>query len=308
MRRYPMKNARAAATIAVAAIAIVSLSLSCASPATAPSPSPMARATPSPSPKAVKTVTVRTYLVSKESNYFSDGLLDQYRSYKYDDAKRLLLGETLTESSSNRVLEIVAYEYSEDYGKGLPYEIRRKVFSAPGKIKYTLVQNYDKDGLLLAETQLDASNAPVSYSEYDYDKSGNKTEWRSLDASKNRRSTVRYSYQGGKLKRIEILGASDKLDSAINVSYDVAGNRAEDAFVDDKGNPTKREAYEYQGGLLSAQNSYEPAKVLRQRQVFERDAAGNVAKRSVYDSSSRLRSYVVFEYVFRDETKTVPVD
>ena len=154
MRSLLTEAARAGAVVgAVCALGLASCAAPPRAPASvapapvapapgAPSQSPAPVPVPAPSPKVAKerVVVVKVPVLAKESSFYSDGLLDEYVEYRYDESRTRLLEKLTYDATRPRPVERVVSEWRE--GRVAV----DTTFDAEGRAKLRREYRYDGSG------------------------------------------------------------------------------------------------------------------------------------------------------------------
>lgn len=260
----------------------------------APTP---AAAQPSAPAKVAKqrTVVAKVPVLVKETSYYADGIVDEYSTYKLDDAKKLVLEKDVYDGSRPEASERLVSEYKD--GR-LAAET---IYEYDGMVRSRRELSYDASGRLTSEKVLDSKGKLQSASAYAYDGSGRKSEWRALDASLSVRASTSYAYGPDGLAAIEMKDLSGKVTGSIKLEYS-QGRLAKRSYFGADGRLQKYEAYVYSGSLLSAVEARRADGSLSGKTAYEYGSSGELAKASEYDASSSLRSYAAYEYSIREDS------
>jgi YD repeat-containing protein len=287
---------------ALVASAIVTLA-SCATAPVAPATSQKPAAAPEKVRKE-RTVTFKTPVLSKQTAFYPDGLVDEYTTFKYDPAARKLLEKASFDPSRSEPVERVVTEWSGDKATA------ESVFEAEGRLRLRREFGYDAAGHLVAERVLDSKGALQSFSSYAYDAAGNKTEWKVQDAKGILRAVTSYAYQKGALSRIDLKDGSGKPTGSMVLEYDAAAKLAKRSYLAADGSLQKYEAYVYapataaQKGALIALETHRPDGSLSSKLGYEYGALGEMVKATEYDGSGAIKGSTSYEYRVREDSRT----
>jgi hypothetical protein len=242
-----------------------------------------------------RTVVTKVPVLVKETSFYSDGLVDQYITYKFDDAKKLLLEKATYDTSRSDPVERLAFEYKD--GR----ETAETLYESDGKVRSRRELSYDAKGLLASERVLDSKGTVQSSSAYAFDAKGRKTEWRVLDASGSAKALTSYVYGTDGLSAIEMRDIGGKVTGTIKLEY-AAGKLDKRSYFGPDGALQKYEAYVYSGELLSSLESRRADGSLEGKTAYDYGSSGELAKASEYDASGALRSSTGYEYMFREDS------
>jgi hypothetical protein len=270
---------------------------SCASKASVPAqmPAPGAQAGAPGKVAKQRTVVTKVPVLVKETSYYSDGLVDEYITYKLDDTKKNVVEKATFDPSRPDPVERVVTEY----GEGRP--TAESIYDSDAKLRSRRELGYDFSGRLISERMLDANGKAQSSSAYAYDAEGRKTEWKALDGSGAVKAISSYTYGGKDLTGVAIKDSGGTLSGTIKLDY-ADGALAKRSYFGADGTLQKYEAYLYEGGRLAALENRRADGSLASRVAYEYGSSGELAKASEYDSSGALKGYTTYEYVVREDS------
>lgn len=286
--------------LSVPALAAASLlALSCAGgPSAVSGASKKSAAAPAAKVKKERTVAVKTPVLVKETAFYSDGLVDSYSVYSYDDSQTTLLEKKSYDAARPDPVERLVPQYKD--GK----RSAELVYDADGKAKLTREFDLDAAGRIAQERILDSKGALQSVSSYAYDAEGNRVEWKVLDASSILRAVTSYSYKAGKLALIEMRGPSGAKTGSIAVEYDAAGRELKRSYLAADGSLQKYEASIYEGNRLVALETRRPDGSLASRLSYAYGEAGELLSATETDSKGAVKGTTKYEYRIREDQKT----
>jgi|GEM_PF-2225038 hypothetical protein len=260
------------------------------SPAVAESPSPQ----PSPKPAAGKTIKVPVLI--KESRYHGTDKLDEYYSYEYDAALKVLLSKTLHDSQRSAPQGKSVYEYD---AKGLL--IRETVYGPENVLKYRIDSTYGPDGLKLQETRRDPRNVVVLTSRFAYDEAGRRTSWKIFMGEDELVGETQYRYEEGLLKRITLRARENEYRGMIQIEHDKKGREISRTNITARGTTESYEDYTYEGDRLAQERKTGVTGKLLLTILYDYDKAGSLIKKTVKNDKGKVKEYTVYEYAYREE-------
>lgn len=311
-----MKPRTQASVAAIAALASLAFFFSCAgqpAPAPEPVPEPAPEATsaaseaweetPAPAPAKVqkeRTVIVKVPVLLKETVFYPDGLVDEYVTYKYDQAMVRLLEKATFDPSRPEPIERAVYEYAGD--SRLP--LAEAVYEADGRIRIKREFAYDASGRLLSERLLDAKGQLQGSSTWVYDAQGRKAEWKVLDGKGLLQATTLYAYNGaGRVERIDMKNAAGGSTGAIKVEYAGTGQVEKSSYLAADGSLQKYELTDAKEGRALSFASHRPDGSLAQALAYEYGPLGELLASRLSDGQGRLKERRAYEYAVREDKK-----
>jgi hypothetical protein len=276
-------------------IAALALIVSCAS---APPPEPL----PEPAPQPVQKERIVTYQVpvlSKETVYYPDGLVDVYTSYAWDEARIRLLSKSTFDSSRPEALEKVVYEYEAG---GLPSA--EQSYGSDGLLKSRKEFSWtgSKPRLLAAERGLDAKGQAQWSSSYEYDASGRRTAWKAFDSRGALKATTLYAYDAsGALSLITLKNEANAVTGSIEVAR--AGEVETRSYKAPDGSVQKRELFRYAGQNLLRFEIRRADGSLAEATDYSYGQLGELVATVVSDGSGKVKERRQSEYLLREAQK-----
>ncbi len=244
-------------------------------------------------------VSFKTPVLAKLTSYYPDGLVDEYSTFKYDDAKRKLIEKASFDSNRSDPSERVLTEWKGELASA------ESVYESEGRLKLRREFEYDSAGHLAKERILDPKGLVQSSSSYTYDSAGNKTEWKVQDGKGIVMATTAYLYQTGALARIVLKDGSLKVTGSIVLEYGANGKLAKRSYLAADGSLQSYESYVYSpaGALLALENHRSDAS-LASSLAYEYGPLGELVKMTEADGSGAVRTTTRYEYSVREDSRT----
>lgn len=270
-----------------------------ASCATAPLP-PMVEVEPVEEPAPVKkepvTVTETVYLVAEESSFFSDGVLDERKEYRYREEGTELLESILYDARGNVVERSTA-----EWEKGLMVSL--STINAAGDLLSVHRYQYDQ-GNMSADLLFNEKEELQTRLEWEYDDRGRKTRWNIYNGGGALLAYTLYRYEGDTPVRIENYSPAGDLEELFVTEYE-NGLPVKTTRYDADDNVDSYTTMRYESGVLVEELVHRASGAVRRKTVYENDAEGNPVKLIHLDSSNNVLETVTRTYTSRTVTRTV---
>ena len=230
-------------------------------------------------------------LLTKETSYYSDGMLDEYTVYYYKENSTEILREEVYSSMEEKI-ECYVYTYQNG-------NLVKKVSLSPGgNYRSTRVYAYNDRNLLESESRYDENEQVQSISEYVYDADNNKVRWNLYDGEGALLAYNTYLYENSKNTGIDFFNPAGKLQKYTVIEYDNVFNKIRESFFLPNGKLENYITYEYEGGLLVSEKSYKSQGALTKRIEYEHDVNGNIIKIYYYNKKLILTEIKERGYIY----------
>lgn len=248
------------------------------------------RVVPEPEPESgFRTV----HLLSRETTFLGDGRLDSYRELTYEPAGTGLL-QVLDYDANERLVQARLYELDE----GLPAEER--LYDQENQLRAIRRYEYDWQGNLTMEEQLDAAEEFQTRSTYGYDAEGRRTSWQVFSSFAGLMGSTAYSYDDDKLTRIDSLSPSGDLEEYFVIEFDEQGYPSQRTHFDARDRRLSYVQYNYVDGTLERETVRRPTGAEQRSVSYEYDQAGNIVVENHYDAAGNLRERIEREFITRE--------
>ncbi len=237
--------------------------------------------------KTVETKIIDVFLVTSEILSSSDGSIDGYKEYKYDQDGKLL--EKIEYDSEKKKLNRMENNYNgilsvktswfrgenDESGAYIEREfsgdnpVKEISFDIKGVIQSISNYEYDNDGNLLKWTVSSSSNVPMMITEYKYS-NGFKTSASFLTPLGVSEGFIEYLWDNGKLKTEKTLNSKNEIERSIE--------------------------FEYENGNLVKEIHYKKTRIDHTVE-YELDENGSPLNKKYYYSSGNLKSIWMYEYI-----------
>lgn len=272
--------------------AAVALVLSCAS---APKPTP---AQPAPVAKQ-RTVTLRIPVLTKETVFYPDGLVDTYTVYKYDAGLTRLLEKTTFDPTRPDPIERVVSEYD---AKGLLAD--ELSYGSDGALKTRLDFSWGPEGLLASEKGSDSKGQGQYASSYAYDQAGRRVQWKAFDGSGLLKASTLYGYDAqGRLVLIQIKNAADAITGSIKVDYAADGGTETRSYLAPDGSLQRLEVSLLKDGKVVRLESRRADNSLVEATDYGYGPDGERLTSVLSDAAGKIKEKRGFEYSIRQDQK-----
>lgn len=267
------------------------LSSSCAS-----APAPVV-----PAAAREETVTVRVPVLTTERVYLPDGTLDRTISYTLDADLVGILSRVTVEAGRAEPVETLRRAIAAG-------SIVETLFDADAQVVSRKTIEFDAAGRKVRETVEGSAKERGTVSEWSYGADGNPSEWRVSDAAGARLAVTRYEYAGGRLSLARMFDPAGALEGTQSSGYDADGRLVSRVLSDAAGKVERTERFVWKSGRLVEESVYGRSGALERRATHEYGPEGEVRATTVYDAGGRVRERREFDYVWRLETRVVPVE
>ncbi|HAK46524.1 MAG TPA: hypothetical protein DCO79_11480 [Spirochaeta sp.] len=243
---------------------------------------------------AVTEVVSIPYLL-KDTNYFSDGYIESYKVYSYNDDMSIAREDLF--DSFDELIESTVYEPMSDGA------LRRSLFDARGTL-----QSWRKlvtaDGLSVRIESYNSEDELQTVSENTYDAEGNLTVWKILNGSGVVLSETRYIYESGENTKIEIYDTSMMLrEYFINEFED--GLIVKNSHYDENDKIKTVVEYAYEDGVLVSGKYLRANGSTSRTMTYSNDEKGSPLKTETFDGNGKLKDWNEKEYEYVSKEITV---
>ena len=244
-------------------------------------------------PTVPKEEIVEIYIphLLKETRYFKDGSVDDYRVLTYEEGTETVLTEKTFDSFDN-LKEQIFYLYQEEA------VVRRETKNPRGKLLSYEVLRYDKEGRLLSKESSTSQNGPTISSYYDYDERGNRIRLTVKDDSETVLSRIDYTFQGNlEIQRV-LVGGDGKVWNTFIREHDDQGRLVRETTLNPKGEREKEVLHIYKGNFRVAEEHRDKFGALSRRFRFEPDDKGSPYRIIMENSEGTIFSTVERNYFY----------
>lgn len=259
-----------------------------------------AEAEPEPAPEPEEETSaepeeiVRTVdLLTKESSYFADGVLDEYTSYVYEEEGEKLITKEIYSDDGSLIEKRVF-----TYGNGLP--VKEEVFNESGELQTYYVYEYDDSGKLISEASYDSEDELQLKSIYEYNSEGEKVKWSIYSGSEALFSYTEYSYEDGQFVRAETYTPGGELDVYFENDYNDAGNMTKSTQYDADGDVLEFRTYEYKNGSMVREIIHRANGSVQRTVEYSNDERGNPLEIIYKNASGKVQERLTREYMQRE--------
>lgn len=273
------------------------------SPATAVSTAPASPAANSaavaePAKKQSRVITIKVPVEKKSLVKFADGSLDEYTLSDYDGANVLLLTQTRY-SASGALLERTDFSYTD--GK----VTTKTVKDGDGKVTSQRLYTYNPQGLLIKEFAQDGAGKPISTFEYAYDAKGDRTSWIVKDSKGVEVAQTVYTYKDGRLQGAELRDGTGKKTGSGLYEYTADGKIRAQKYYNALDSLIRIESTYWDGDRVQREERTTAGGQVQQRIDYTYGSSGELTQKVIEDFVGKSKKIIQYEYVFRDEQKTV---
>ena len=248
-----------------------------------------------PEKTAVTRIVNIPYLL-KDTDYFSDGYIESYRVYSYNDDMSLAR-EDLFDSFDELIESRVCEKINDD-------SVKESLFNTRGQLQSWQKIVSGVDGQVLRVESYNAEDVIQTVSEYEYDDYGNKTVWKVLNEGGVVLSETRYIYEGGLNTIIEIYDSSMKLYEYFENTY-ADGLLIKNSHFGENQKLMDAVEYEYDGSILTGEK-YLRANGSTSRMVkYTNDEQGSPVKTEFFNGNGDLKDWNEKEFEYVSEEITV---
>jgi len=234
-----------------------------------------------------ETVVIDVYLPVRETLKSSDGIVDGYVEYDYNDSG-LLLEER--EYNSEGTL-LTRMENSVEGDKIIRTQYFRGEENEPG---IYMIHTYEGDQLV-KEISYDQKDTAQTVSLYEYDDRGNVVKWTVSSGDNVPMMVSVYEYSGDKRLKAEFQTPFGESEGYIEYEWDGKLLAAEKTY-DADGKLDKAVEYIYDGSFLVGETHYRKT-VVSHKVEYILDEAGNALVKRQFYRSGNLKAEWEFEYV-----------
>lgn len=236
--------------------------------------------------EVVETRIIDVYLPVSEILSASDGIVDGFIEYSYDET-----GNLLEKTDFDREKKLLTRMVNEVSGGNI---VRTQWFrgedNEPGI--YILKEYEGKN--LVKEISYDIKDTAQSVSSYEYDGMNNVVRWTVSSGDNVPMMLTEYEYVGEHRTKAVFMTPLGDMEGYIEYSW--AGDLLETEVTFDKdGDLEKSVAYEYSDGHLIRETHYKKT-VISHTVEYELDEHGNALKKKHYYRSGNLKAQWDYEY------------
>ena len=248
-----------------------------------------------------KEVEETVQMVKRESSYYPDGVLDQYRVYTYKESGMNLLEEVLY-NSEDEVEERVEYEYRDDE------KISKTTYDSNGNVVSVHKYSYDENGNLVEDALYNQNDELQSISRYEYGEKGRKVKWSVYDSSESLLAYTEYIYENGKNTKIENYSPGGTMEDYFLIEYNSGGKKVKETWYDSSDEVQEYREYSYENGNLVKEVVKRGNDSIKRIIEYNNNEKGNPTKVVYKDGGENVEERVAYEYVTRTRTRRVPVE
>ena len=235
----------------------------------------------------VKTEIIDVYLVSGETLKASDGVVDGYIEYKYDEKGNLLErveydGE---KNQKNRMVNVLSGDKI----------VRTQWFSDEEETPGVYILREYEGMNLIKEISYNIKDIPQSISSYDYDSSDNMVKWTVSTGDNVPMMVSEYEYINGRKSKAMFLTPLGELEGYIEYLWNSENLESETTF-DNDGNLEKSVIYEYENGKLVKEIHYRKT-VVDYSIEYELDENGMAKIKKHFYRSGNQKAQWDYEYI-----------
>ena len=236
-------------------------------------------------------------LVLKEYSYYSDGSVDTYTIFSYDQNTAQLLMEEVYDANE-RLIEQIEYEYSGDL------LLNKKEYDGKGTLRSHRKFSY-KDGFVIVNVLYDGRGIKKNESKYEYDSQGQRVKWSIYDETDTLLAYTSYLYDSGNNIRVEFYSPSGLLEKYSEVEYLGDSLKIKESFYTQDNELEKYILYEYRDNKLVSEQYLTASDKLIRSVKYENDDKGNPVKMLYYDSKSDLKEIVERVYLYQTVKRSI---
>ncbi len=234
---------------------------------------------------------VNTPYVVKETEYYNDGYIENYKVFTFNDDMNPAREDMF--DSFDEIIESVVYEKISDN------VTKRSLFNARGEIQSWKILTCNSAGFVEKSESFNSEGQLQSLSKYSYDEHGNKLNWSVADSDGVVLSDTKYIYKDGLNIRIEI--------------YDAGANLVEYFGIDYSGNmPVRKNHYQneklvdaveyvYNDGNLAVEKALRANGSVSRTVKYVNDEYGSPVKAEYFDGNGDLKDWTETEYEYISE-------
>lgn len=237
--------------------------------------------------EVVETKIIDAYLISEETLSASDGIVDGFVMYEYDESGILLTKKEM-DSEKKQISR-------QDNQVANNHIVRTQWFRGeddePG-IYIILDYNGDK---LVKETSFDIKDIPQTISNYEYDSKGNIVKWIISSGDNVPMMVTEYEYVGDKRSKATFLTPLGEMEGFIEFNWG-GENLTNEKTFDDNGDLEKSIVYEYSDNHLVKEIHYKKT-VVSYTVEYELDDNGNALNKKHFYRSGNLKAQWDYSYI-----------
>ena len=235
----------------------------------------------------LKTVIIDVYLVLNEISSSSDGIIDGYIEYKYDQEGNLLEKKEL--DSEKKQLNRMENFYSGSLA------VKTQWFSGEEDKPGIYIEREFSGINPVIEKSIDLKGISQSISEYEYDNDQNVVKWIISSGDNVPMIVTEYTYEKGLKKTVQFLTPLGEPEGSIEYTWNDGKIESEKTF-DSDGELERSIEYEYINGNLLREIHYKKNRIDHSIE-YELDVNGNVAVKKYFYKSGNLKTLWSYEYI-----------
>ncbi|WP_028975346.1 hypothetical protein [Spirochaeta cellobiosiphila] len=245
-----------------------------------------------------KQIQETIYVITKESSFYSDGILDTKFEGSYDEEGTPKTLTTFTNMGD--VKEKLVYKKS-----GSTLTVTN--YNGSNEVQDITVSDMNEYGWLVKEVLKTGDEEILSQSTYENNNNGDPTVWKAYDGDNALLAVTEYTYdEEGNKTKTTFSDQSGSLTGTIEYKYN-KGNLVDEVYQNADGSIDKRIKREYKGDVLVKTLYYSGEKALRRQETYENDADGNAIKVNYLDKRGNLLEYKERTFEPRTAIKTILV-
>ena len=237
--------------------------------------------------EVIETAIIDVYLVASESLSASDGVVDGYIEYEYDQMGNLLVKKEL-DSEKKMLSRLVNTVSGEDL-------IKTQWFRGEDNEPGIYIARDFEGGKLLTETSYDIKEVPQSISIYEYDSNNNVVKWIVSSGDNVPMMVTEYEYNGDNRTKATFLSPLGEMEGYIEYNW-IGSNLESEKTSDKNGDLEKSVLYEYLDGNLVKEIHYKKT-VVSYIIEYEHDEKGNVIRKKHFYRSGNLKAQWDYSYI-----------
>lgn len=239
--------------------------------------------------KAAVTKIVELPYIVRETSFFSDGYIDGYKVYTYNDDMSLAREDLF--DSFDEIIESIVFEELSDG------TVKKSLFDAGGSLQSWKMITSSPEGLVTKIESYNSEDKLQTISEYTYDSQGNKTLWTVYDGDKVVLSETEYIYEAGMNIRIDLYDAGLKLREYFVNEYS-GGLLIKNTHFDENDKIKAVIEYAYTGSELTKKSYLRANGSISRTVKYTNDDKGSPVKLEYFDGNGKLKDWNEKEYEY----------
>ena len=233
---------------------------------------------------------------TKEISFYSDGFVESYRVFTYDDNMKVVREDLF--DSFDAIIESLVYDSLSES------EVKVSLYNERGELQSWKMNIYDAAGYLERVESYSPEDVLQTVSVYEYDGAGKKTAWRVADGDEVVLSETKYIYNGDMLNKIEIYNAGNSLVEYFEKVY-MDGLLVSEEHYESDGKILSSVEYVYEDKTLVQENHKRANGSVSRTVKYTNDSKGSPVKAEFYDGNGKLKDWSEYEYEYRSEERKV---